>query len=260
MTQTAFRLERFVHHTLTGHLGECLELLQELPASVPAGMLISELIWPTLECVQQLHLDRSIATRTHNTAVRTLRALVEHLCGQQPPEQHMVNRSLMVLTAPGERDELAAHITASLAEGTGWRTYFAGANLSAEEMMFSIGQLGPDVVLFVSTLRASAASIQQAIALLHRGRVWPRVQIAVCGAAIEQAMDHPPGADIAARDAVEALEVLELCPDYRATAPRGQPASTPPAMHLPTTPEISIAHDAVRHMVATFRGLTQHPN
>jgi|GEM_PF-5935081 len=260
MTQTAFRLERFVHHALTGQLGECLQLFHELPATVPSGVLISELIWPTLECVQQLHLDRSIATRTHNTAVRTLRALVEHLYSQLVSESAAANRSLMVLTAPGERDELAAHITASLAENAGWRTYFAGANLSAEEMMFAIGQLGPDVVLFVSTLRASAASIQQAVALLHRGRIWPRVQIAVCGAAMEETMNRPPTADIAARDAVEALEVLELCPDYRATAKLAQHAQVPPALHMPTAPEISIAHDAVRHMVATFRGLVQHPN
>ncbi len=267
-----FLLERFVHHVLQGEARPCNALINEALAwKVPAESLLLEILWPTLECAQRLKADGTIAGRTYNTAIRTLGgmlALLEpHL--EQAGLDCATGRSIMVLTAPGECEELGAHITATLAEAHGWTVFFAGAGLTREEISFSIGQLNPDVLLIHGSFTTSVPQTRQLIEQLQKIRIWPRIQIAVTGGISESTTGRNPlDADIRGRDPVETLELLTLCPEYRATPqvrhpPKHAGASGKP-LELPcesVVETLTISTELIRKIMSQhFRTLLQHPN
>lgn len=266
-----FLLERFVHQTLQGEQRSTGALLERaLAARVPAEALLLEILWPTVECVQQLRQDGTVGVRTYNAAVRTLRSMLDMLAGWLPRESGdpQGGRSLMIVTAPGESEELGAHVVATLAESHGWRVHFGGAGLPVEEITFALGQLSADVVVIQATFAEAAARVRKLIERLQRVRIWPRAQVAVVGGVVAESSGKATlGADVMARDPVELLELLALCPEYRAT-PLGQSRKTArgagKALELPVSAaleSLSISTEVMRKVMAQhFRRLTPHAN
>ncbi|MGN6371139.1 MAG: cobalamin B12-binding domain-containing protein [Phycisphaerae bacterium] len=251
MQTSDFLLERVIHHVLKGDPHP--SLLPDAAALDPAHF-IADILWPASECILQLHADGATTARVLNTASRALRSLLESAAqrlDRQPPN----HRSAVIFTAPGESSDLGAHLLATLAESHGFRVFFAGANLSLEELAFSIGQLAPDTLLMHGALQSSAPRAADLLRQLRHIRVWPSTQLAVAGA-LASALSHP-AADLLSPHPIELLELLSLWPDYRHTPDALPPLQMPPG----ATESLTISTDTIRQMIRHhFSKHPHHPN
>lgn len=240
--QTDFLLERFVHLILKADTSAARSLLQQAEqAGQSPKDIFTDILWPALECAHQLHHDGSFPPRLYNPALRAMSTLIDQLAPRLS-RQPQNNRSLFIISALAEQEELGAHLTATLAESFGWTTYFGGANLSLEEITFSIGQLNPDVLLLHSGFAVSHQNSDQmdAVAILlkklHHIRIWPKIQIAVLGPT--PAVPH--AADLIASDPLAIFELIALCPEYRT-----DPLPRAPLQFLGNAPKIHLNPDAI---------------
>ncbi len=256
ISQAHHFLERFVYHTLQGEGGDCGGIVAEaVNLGVSSEECVLEILWPTMECIQNLRRDGSITVRTFNSAIRTLVQILQFLV----PRIHSITnkviqgRVMLVITAPCEFDGLGAHIVAALGEGLGWRVHFAGAGLSMEEVAHSIGLLKPEVLAIHGHFVESALALQELLDHLHKVRHRPGLQVAVCGGVTQcAALD----ADLVGRDPVEVLELLALCPNYRST----QSLEKKKSLEL-MRESIGVSNEVIRKVMAThFRNLGLHRN
>jgi methanogenic corrinoid protein MtbC1 len=252
-----FLLERVVHQVLKGDLDPAL-VREATTGGFEATAFIADILWPAMECVQQLHQDGSTTSRILNTALRSLRSLLESAALRL--DRHPQNgRSAFIFTAPDESADLGAHMFATLAEAHGWRVFFAGAGLTLEELTFSIGQLGPDILVIHGSLAASAGRAAEMIRQLRRIRIWPSAQIVLAGT-IAASSDQIE-ADLSGKHPLEALELMALWPEFRRSP------------SFPTTPGNSlqmlqgsaanpmISADMIREMMRRHFGKRgDHPN
>jgi len=252
-----FLLERVVHQVLKGHLNP--ELVREAASSGPeAASFIADILWPAMECVQQLHQDGSTTSRILNTALRSLRSLLESAALRL--DRHASNgRSAFIFTAPGESVDLGAHMFATLAEAHGWRVFFAGAGLTLEELTFSIGQLGPDILVMHGSLPDSATRAAEMIRQLQCIRIWPSAQIVLTGAIASSTGQLD--ADLIGKHPIETLELMALWPEYR-RSPTSPPTPDPGLQMLEgSAGDLMISADLVREMMRRHFGKRgDHPN
>ncbi len=213
LTSPEYLLERIAHHVLGGSSRQAHQLITEArEAGAPATLLIAEVLFPTIECLQQLKHDRSVTVRGANMAARSLTGLLHSLAGEAE-KSPLLDRTVLVMAGPHHTDELGASALAALAEVYGFTVFFAGAGLSMEEVAFAAGQLMPDVLLVHAGLPAERQAVRLMVARCQEVGLWPRSQIALTGAAVTE--NDGLGADIAAAGPLSALELLALCPEHR---------------------------------------------
>jgi methanogenic corrinoid protein MtbC1 len=213
LTSPEYLLERIAHHVLGGNSRQAHLLMGEARrAGAPAAALIAEVVFPTIECVQQLRHEGGMTARAANGAARTLTGLLHGLVAEAPREPAL-DRTVLVLAGPGHRDELGASAAAALAEVYGFEVFFAGGGLSMEEVAFAAGQLMPEVLLIHAGLPAEREAVRGLVKRCQEVGLWPRSQIAVTGAAVTE--KDGMGADVASSTPLAALELLALCPEYR---------------------------------------------
>ena len=216
-----YYLDRLVFFVLGSNRKAARELVaQALTHTAPGQEVFTQLLWPALTCVEKLHVEGCLTRSVYNAALHTIEILAHHILSQLPlveAGEGEAGRSMLVASGLGEKEEMGAKITAGLAEAKGWRVHFGGAGLSDEELTFALGRLSPEVLVLHVGAGTALGMTRQLIGRLHRVKIWPVVQIGVVGAGVE----HPScagalGADLAGRDPVELLEMLELCPEKRA--------------------------------------------
>ncbi len=252
MQTSDFLLERVLHHVLKGD--PHASLLPEA-ASLDPALFIADILWPATECIHQLHADGTTTARILNTASRALRSLLESTARRldRHPSNH---HSLFIFTTPGESSDLGAHILATLAESHGFRVFFAGANLSLEELTFSIGQHSPDTLLLHGTLPSSAPRAADLLHQLRRIRIWPATQLVVSGPLANANAKLP--ADLLSAHPLETLELLSLWPHYRHI-----PGTPNVSLQMPeaTTETLKISTETIRQMIRHhFQKHPHHPN
>jgi methanogenic corrinoid protein MtbC1 len=235
-------LEQLVHYVLSDDAAAGRALVHAaLAAGADPQRLLADVLWPAAECVHQLCHDRLISPRVFNTATRALATLAACAAARLPacpPAAGGARPRVLIAAAPGERTDLGAHLLATLAEGYGMGVLFAGANLSTEDLTVAVLRLQPDAVLLHGSLPASAPATAALLRHLRRARLWPDAQLAVVGGVVAAgstaapggaAAHEPLGADLESAHPVEILELLALCPEYR--APDSAPTSSS-ALHL----------------------------
>ena len=214
-----FLLERFVHQLLSHDTHACRRLFNDaLNAGMDAQWMLSEILWPATECVQQLRQDGSLSLRTFNHSIRTIAELASRLAPVLARDGRPANvtaRNLFIISAPGEPSDSGAHLLTLLAESHGFTVFFAGAHLTTDELLFALTQIQPDALVIHGSLPSSLPATLTFLEKLKKANFWPQVQTAITGAMLS---DKPCGADLRSRHPVELLELLALCPDHRATS------------------------------------------
>jgi methanogenic corrinoid protein MtbC1 len=225
--QPEFMLERLVHHVLREESRAARELIgSALVVDGTPDALLAHVVIPAIECMHQLREDALVSARVFNAGGRVLSSLVQHLESHLPPAAGPVSPQdrrarVLVLSAPGERTDLGAQAVAALAAAFGFEVHFAGAHLSTEELLVATTRLEPDALLFHGSLPSSREALGRLLEKLRGAGVWPRMQVAVTGAVAGARECFV--ADAAAADPLEVLEVMALCPDYRAARPEEEP-------------------------------------
>ncbi len=86
--------ERFSDRLLTGDRPVCGSFIQDIVASGAAACeILNDLIWPTMEWLQQLHREDRVNVGQFNLATRLNRCLTDRLTAQLAPARQWPQRS-----------------------------------------------------------------------------------------------------------------------------------------------------------------------
>src|SRR5262245_43354296 len=81
--------------------------------------LLTQLIWPAMESLQQLYRDDRIAIAALNLATRLNRMMTDQLC-MQLPRGESNGKKVLIFCGDDEPEELGGQICADLFECDGW--------------------------------------------------------------------------------------------------------------------------------------------
>ena len=210
----------YLETLLAGDRSACRTLLDEALASGAfAYDLLTQLVWPTMETLQQLYRDDRISISSLNLATRLNRQTTDQLCSKltRKPDN---GRSALIFCGDDEPEELGGQICADLFEADGWTVRFAGGGgVPEDEVLKLIGEWRPDLLVMFGTLPSGVPAVRKLIDYLREVNSCPDMQVMCCGGIYKRAegLSEEIGADLFASDADQAVSVANDHPNRRAT-------------------------------------------
>jgi methanogenic corrinoid protein MtbC1 len=180
--------------------------------------LLTQLVWPTMEMLQELYKDDRIAVSALNLATRLNRSITDQLCAKLPRSQSK-DKKVLIFCGNDEPEELGGQICAELFESDGYTVKFAGGGVPDDEVLKLIGDGRPDLLVMFATRPAGVPAVRKLIDYLREVNSCPDMQIMCCGGIYKRAegLSEEIGADLYAPDAVDAVQVANEHPTRRAT-------------------------------------------
>ena len=180
--------------------------------------LINDLIWPTMETLQQLYREDRVTLGNMNMATRLNRAVTDQLTGRIE-RKAANNKKLLIFCGNAEPEELGGQICADLFECDGWNVRFAGGGVPDDEVLKFIGDFRPELLVMFGTLPSGVPAVRKLIDYLRDVNSCPEMQVMCCGGIYKRAegLAEEIGADLYAADAREAVGVANGDPARRAT-------------------------------------------
>jgi methanogenic corrinoid protein MtbC1 len=220
MNQTAAKLsEVYVETLLSGDRQFCRQIIEQALANgFEAYQLLNELIWPTMETIQELYKDDRISIAQVNMATRLNRSVTDQLCGKltQNPAK---NKKVLIFCGDDEPEELGGQICADLFEADGWTVKFAGGGVPEDEVLKLIGDVRPELLVMFGTLPSGVPAVRKLIDYLREVNSCPEMQVMCCGGIYKRAegLAEEIGADLYAPDAACAVAIANEHPTRKAT-------------------------------------------
>ncbi len=213
-------MERFFTCLISGDRPGARGIVDEaLSADCPAEKIISNLFWPVLEQVQNLHKHDQLAPLGYNYATRLLRQMVDQM--QMRLEQKDRNGERIVLVSGNEQtEEVAAQMAADLLEAEGYTVYYCGGGIANDEIVEQLGAIDAHKLVVFGATPATVPYTRLLIDRLHEIGVAPKVQIIVGGGVFNRAdgLAEEIGADLWAYDPCDLVDSIADEPDRRMTA------------------------------------------
>jgi len=183
-----------------------------------AFTLLTQLVWPTMEMLQDLYRDDRISVSAMNLATRLNRSITDQLCSKLDRKEAK-NKSVLIFCGNDEPEELGGQICAELFECDGYTVKFAGGGVPDDEVLKLIGEVRPDLLVMFATRPTGMPAVRQLFDYLREVNSCPDMQIMCCGGIYKRAegLAEEIGADLYAPDAVDAVEVANSHPTRRAT-------------------------------------------
>ncbi len=183
-----------------------------------AYALLTELVWPTMELLQDLFRDDKISVSSLNLATRLNRSVTDQLCAKLPQSESK-NKKVLIFSGNDEPEELGGQICAELFESDGYTVKFAGGGVPEDEVLKLIGETRPDLLVLFATRPSGMPAVRSLIDYLREVNSCPEMQIMCCGGIYKRAegLAEEIGADLYAPDAVDAVNVANSHPTRRAT-------------------------------------------
>jgi methanogenic corrinoid protein MtbC1 len=190
-----------------------------LAGKVTAAELLSGLVWPNMELLQDLYRDDRITLSSLNLATRLNRTLADQLSAQLARKTSN-EKKVLIFCGNDEPEELGGQLTAALFEADGWTVKFAGGGVPDDEVLQLIGSTRPDLLVMFGTLPSAVPAVRKLIDYLREVNSCPTMQIMCCGGIYKRAegLAEEIGADLYAPDASSAVTVANENPERRATA------------------------------------------
>ena len=191
---------------------------QALENGAAAGDLLNELVWPTMEMLQELFREDRVGVGGLNMATRLNRSITDQLCAALPRAEAN-GRTALVFCGADEPEELGGQICADLFESAGWTVKFVGGGVPEDEVLNLIGTVRPDLLVMFGTLPAGVPAVRKLIDYLRDVNACPDMQVMCCGGIYKRAegLAEEIGADLFAPDAAEAVRVADEQRGRRAT-------------------------------------------
>ena len=212
---------------LAGRRSKCQALLNDaVGGSKATGEIYHEVVWPAMECVDQLYRDDRINVATEHMATRINRCLADQL--QAHLDRRASNgKKIMITCADDEPEELGAQMLADLFEADGWEAFFLGGGVPNDEILSFVGQVRPDILLVYGSQPRGIPGVRQLIDLIRDVGVHPTLNVMVSGGVFNRAdgLWEEIQADLFAKTAGEALDIA------RDVKPR------PPEIRVPGAPK-----------------------
>ena len=211
--------QSYLEPLLTGDRSGCRSVIDAALASgVSAYDLLTDLIWPTMELVQELYKDDRITQSSLNLATRLNRSITDQLCGRLAHKPSNGKRAL-IFCGNAEPEELGGQICADLFEADGWTVKFAGGGVPEDEVLKLIGDTRPDLLILFATLPSGMPAARKLIDYLREVNSCPNMQVLCAGGIYHRAegLAEEIGADLYAPDAARAVAVANAHPTRKAT-------------------------------------------
>ena len=183
-----------------------------------ARNLLTTLVWPTMELLQELYRDDRITVASLNLATRLNRSITDQLSSQLE-RKPANNKNVLIFCGDDEPEELGGQLTAELFEADGWNVKFAGGGVPDDEVLQLIGDVRPDLLVMFGTLPSGVPAVRRLIDYLREVNSCPEMQVMCCGGIYKRAegLAEEIGADLYAPDAANAVTVANDNPTRRAT-------------------------------------------
>jgi len=211
--------QSYLETLLAGDRVACRKIIDSaIASSAQPYELLTKLVWPTMELLQQLYRDDRIAVASLNLATRLNRMMTDQLCAQLP-RNATKDKKVLIFCGDDEPEELGGQICADLFESDGWTVRFAGGGVPDDEVLKLIGEYRPDLLVMFGTLPSGVPAVRKLIDYLREVGSCPNMQVMCCGGIYKRAegLSEEIGADLYAPDAAEAVEVANTQSERKAT-------------------------------------------
>jgi methanogenic corrinoid protein MtbC1 len=201
--------DRFLPPLLAGRRQECRDVLSEaLSGGMEPTRAYKSMVWPAMERVAELYRHDRIDRATEHMATRIGRCLADQLQAHLPKGQPN-GKSILIVCADGEPEELGAQMCADLFEADGWRVYFVGGGVPNDEVLSLVGQVRPNILLVFGTQPSGVPEVRKLIDLVREVGPNPTMNILISGGVFNRAegLWKEINADLFAATASEALTV-----------------------------------------------------
>lgn len=212
--------ERFFEALINGDRANARAILTEGERSgLDAQAVLSQVLWPTYELVEKLHRSDQLTTLAHHLATRLLRMLVDQHSGRLA-RCEANGRRVFACCGPNDADELGAQMAVDMLEVAGFEVNFAGGGVATDEVLASVQENKPDVLLMFASAPADLPGIRRLIDTIREIGACDRMQIVVGAGVFNRAegLAEEIGADLWASDPLELVELMKSEPNRRASA------------------------------------------
>jgi methanogenic corrinoid protein MtbC1 len=211
--------QSYLETLLAGERVACRQLIEDAQiGGIEVYDLLTQLVWPTMELLQQLYREDRISISSVNLATRLNRLMTDQLCARltRKPEN---GKSVLIFCGDDEPEELGGQICADLFEADGWTVRFAGGGVPEDEVLKLIGEVRPDLLVMFGTLPSGVPAVRKLIDYLREVNSCPDMQVMCCGGIYKRAegLAEEIGADLYAPDAASAVSTAGEHPTRRAT-------------------------------------------
>lgn len=209
----------YLQTLMAGNRTACRQLIdQTLELGFEPHALLTQLIWPTMELLQEIYKEDRINQAVFNMATRLNRSVTDQITARlsrKPPN----GKTALIFCGNDEPEELGGQICADLFEADGWCVRFAGGGVPDDEVLSLIGSERPDLLVLFATLPSGVPSVRKLIDYLREVGSCPNLQVMCCGGIYKRAegLAEEIGADLYAPDAASAVTVANDNPQKRAT-------------------------------------------
>lgn len=213
------RSQAYLETLLAGNRAACRGLVDAaLEGGTSAFELLTTLIWPTMELLQQLYRDDRVSVSALNLATRLNRSMTDQVSSRLQRNASNGKKAL-IFCGNDEPEELGGQITAELFECDGWTVRFAGGGVPEDEVLKLIGEERPELLVMFGTLPSGVPAVRRLIDYLREVNSCPEMQVLCCGGIYKRAegLAEEIGADLYAPDAAEAVQIANAHPTRRAT-------------------------------------------
>jgi methanogenic corrinoid protein MtbC1 len=203
--------QNYLSLLLTGDRVAVREMIDKVQAAgMTPGVMLSELIWPTMEAIQALYKEDEITQMQMNLATRLNRSVCDQLAGKLPMGAS-IDRKVLIFCGDAEPEELGGQICADLFESAGYTVRFGGGGVANDEILKMIGDYKPDLLIMFATLPSGVPGVRKLFDYLREVNACPNMQVMCCGGIYKRAegLSEEIGADLYAPDAAKAVEVAE---------------------------------------------------
>lgn len=204
---------------LNGDRALCRQIIDAArTAGISARDLLNNLVWPTMEALQQLYRDDRVTLGQLNMATRLNRSITDQLTAAL--DRTAVNgKRVLVFCGNDEPEELGGQICADMFDAAGYTVRFAGGGVPEDEVLKFIGDFRPDLLVMFGTLASGVPAVRKLIDYLRDVNSCPDMQIMCAGGIYKRAegLSEEIGADLYAADAQQAVEVAGIDTTRRAT-------------------------------------------
>lgn len=212
--------QQYLQTLLAGDRAVCRKLVEDsLAVGLGAYEMLNDLVWPTMELIQELYKDDRVTLAQMNMATRLNRSVAEQLTGEL--ERKEANgKKVLIFCGNDEPEELGGQICADLFEADGYTVRFAGGGVPDDEVLKMIGDHRPDLLVMFATLPTNVPGVRRLIDYLRDVNSCPEMQVMCCGGIYKRAegLADEIGADLYAPDAAGAVRVANAHPSKKATA------------------------------------------
>lgn len=201
----AAAVARILEGALSGRRDECRRIARELLGELGEDALVEGVLVGVQFELGRLWQRGELHTGEEHLATRIVEGLLAELssAGECEPS---IGRSVLIASPAGDLHEVGARMVARRFERRGWNVFFLGANVPCQDLLASVRDFAPDLLLLSVS---QGLHVRAAAEVIRATRAERRLPVLVGGAPFRLVPDlwAVVGAEAAATSAVEAEAV-----------------------------------------------------